>query len=97
MFSTANPCCMGSFYGTPCTPDCASVRPLLTGANTDAACKYCDGTGDVHGADGEWRGVCTACDAAAWAAYSRAWPEAMAGAPTTGRLPMTALDRDFGE
>jgi len=22
-------------------------------------CPYCDGTGDVHGIDGEWRGVCT--------------------------------------
>lgn len=28
-----------------------------------ARCKYCDDTGDVHGIDGEWRGVCTACDA----------------------------------
>jgi hypothetical protein len=26
-------------------------------------CEYCDDTGDVHGIDGEWRGVCTACDA----------------------------------
>jgi hypothetical protein len=24
-------------------------------------CPYCDGTGDVHDATGEWRGVCTAC------------------------------------
>jgi hypothetical protein len=26
-------------------------------------CEYCDGTGDVHSFDGEWRGECTACDA----------------------------------
>ena len=26
-------------------------------------CQYCDGTGDVHSADGEWRGPCT-CPAA---------------------------------
>lgn len=24
-------------------------------------CPYCDGTGDVHSIDGEWRGVCTEC------------------------------------
>ncbi|WP_175770337.1 hypothetical protein [Burkholderia anthina] len=24
-------------------------------------CTSCDGTGDVHDATGEWRGVCTAC------------------------------------
>lgn len=22
-------------------------------------CEYCDGTGDVHSLDGEWRGICT--------------------------------------
>lgn len=27
------------------------------------ACPYCDGTGDVHRADGEWLGECTACNA----------------------------------
>ncbi|MDN7525175.1 MULTISPECIES: hypothetical protein [Burkholderia] len=25
-------------------------------------CSACDGTGDVHDAAGEWRGVCTACN-----------------------------------
>lgn len=25
---------------------------------THAPCEYCDGTGDVHGLDGEWRGAC---------------------------------------
>lgn len=24
-------------------------------------CEYCDGTGDVHSIDGQWRGECTAC------------------------------------
>jgi len=24
-------------------------------------CTYCDGTGDVHSPDGEWRGACTQC------------------------------------
>jgi hypothetical protein len=28
-------------------------------------CQYCGGSGDVHGLDGEWRGECTECDAAA--------------------------------
>lgn len=27
-------------------------------------CEYCDGTGDVHRADGEWLGECKECDAA---------------------------------
>ncbi len=27
------------------------------------ACEYCDGTGDVHSLDGEWRGTCTECPA----------------------------------
>jgi hypothetical protein len=27
-------------------------------------CEYCDGTGDVHRADGEWIGECKECDAA---------------------------------
>ena len=26
-------------------------------------CPYCDGTGDVHSITGEWRGVCTECNA----------------------------------
>ena len=26
-------------------------------------CRYCDGTGDVHSLDGEWRGTCTECTA----------------------------------
>jgi len=49
------------------------------GMHKGSRCEYCDGTGDVHSIDGEWRGVCTECDAVAWAAYSRAWPEAMTG------------------
>lgn len=27
-------------------------------APVDKRCEYCDGTGDVHPPDGEWRGVC---------------------------------------
>ncbi|MEN1996849.1 hypothetical protein [Stenotrophomonas bentonitica] len=26
-------------------------------------CTYCGGSGDVHSIDGEWRGICTECDA----------------------------------
>lgn len=29
-----------------------------------AACQYCNGTGDVHGIDGEWHGECTECKTA---------------------------------
>lgn len=27
----------------------------------EANCEYCNGTGDVHGFDGEWKGSCTKC------------------------------------
>jgi hypothetical protein len=33
------------------------------GEDAVAACPYCDGTGDVHRADGEWLAVCD-CGAA---------------------------------
>lgn len=33
------------------------------------ACDYCDGTGDVHRADGEWLGECNQCPAAALHAF----------------------------
>lgn len=26
-------------------------------------CRYCGGSGDVHAMDGEWRGICTECNA----------------------------------
>lgn len=28
---------------------------------TPERCEYCDGTGDVHSFDGEWRGECHEC------------------------------------
>jgi putative phage-type endonuclease len=43
-----------SQYETSLIPDSQKVT-----------CEYCDGTGDVHGIDGEWRGRCYACDALA--------------------------------
>lgn len=33
-----------------------SAQPVQT-----AACQYCNGTNDVHGIDGEWRGQCSEC------------------------------------
>lgn len=32
-------------------------------AQQEPRCSYCDGTGDVHSIDGEWRGICTECEA----------------------------------
>lgn len=32
--------------------------------NNEIKCKTCGDSGDVHTIDGEWRGECTACDAA---------------------------------
>jgi hypothetical protein len=34
------------------------------GLHQGGRCEYCDGTGDVHSLDGEWRGECTECEAA---------------------------------
>jgi len=31
--------------------------------NAARRCSYCDGTGDVHSHDGEWRGHCSSCPA----------------------------------
>ena len=31
-------------------------------AALEKRCEYCDGTGLVHGADGELRGICTQCN-----------------------------------
>lgn len=39
------------------------MRRALAKAESFKRCEYCDGTGDVHSIDGEWRGECTACDA----------------------------------
>lgn len=39
------------------------MRGALDKAASFARCEYCDGTGDVHSIDGEWRGECTECDA----------------------------------
>lgn len=36
--------------------ECGAIGP-------NARCPYCDGTGDVHRADGEWLGACD-CGAA---------------------------------
>ena len=37
--------------------DLSLPRPVLAQDH----CRYCDGTGDVHSPDGEWRGECN-CD-----------------------------------
>lgn len=34
------------------------IEPSL---NTENYCPYCNGTGDIHSIDGEWRGQCTEC------------------------------------
>ena len=40
--------------------ECGDIyRAMLDAAPEPQPCQYCDGTGDVHGIDGEWRGVCT--------------------------------------
>lgn len=40
----------------------ADIRAALS-QQADPRCEYCDGTGDVHRADGEWLGECKECDA----------------------------------
>ncbi|KQT52172.1 MULTISPECIES: hypothetical protein [unclassified Aureimonas] len=44
---------------------CLQPAPVVEdGTAREERCEYCDGTGDVHRADGEWLGECTACTAA---------------------------------
>lgn len=46
-----------------CGRELAALQGILDAAPEAPAgqerCEYCDGTGDVHGLDGEWRGVCS--------------------------------------
>jgi hypothetical protein len=44
--------------------NCLPAASPAAGTQDEKRCEYCDGTGDVHRIDGEWRGTCTACDAA---------------------------------
>ena len=37
----------------------ALANSILAEINQSDRCTYCDGTGYVHGPDGEWRGICT--------------------------------------
>lgn len=35
------------------------AEPCAADIYEEIRCEHCDGTGDVHGIDGEWRGRCT--------------------------------------
>lgn len=35
------------------------AEPCAADIYEEIRCEHCDGTGDVHSIDGEWRGVCT--------------------------------------
>jgi hypothetical protein len=53
---------------TYATQECADAwlgwqAALASNKATETRCQYCDGTGDVHSIDGEWRGECIECDA----------------------------------
>ena len=50
-------------YGSSSINYVEKLRALLSkyAAPTEKPCKHCDGTGDVHSIDGEWRGACV-CD-----------------------------------
>lgn len=39
------------------------LKELNATQQPEPPCAYCDGTGDVHSIDGEWRGICTECEA----------------------------------
>ena len=38
--------------------ECEFCRDTAAPAPVEQRCTYCDGTGDVHSIDGEWRGTC---------------------------------------
>src|SRR4051794_26641961 len=38
--------------------DLAIKQKIAADSQEEKRCEYCDGTGDVHGIDGEWRGTC---------------------------------------
>ncbi len=42
----------------------AAITAALAAQGRSEACSYCNGSGDVHSIDGEWRGECTECPAA---------------------------------
>ena len=56
-----------------------------TAAPVEQRCTYCDGTGDVHSIDGEWRGTCHCAAAPA--------PQPAQGVPETnfGNMPVKFL------
>lgn len=35
------------------------MKETPTSAEAAKPCPYCDDSGDVHSADGEWRGICS--------------------------------------
>lgn len=74
----------------PMCRDCADFGPICpnsgkpcatTAATPPKACEYCDDTGDVHGLDGEWRGICN-CPAGDKFRTTAATPAAPSAAPT---------------
>lgn len=64
-------------------------------APVEARCQYCDGTGDVHSIDGEWRGQCNQCNSAALStpvqAQAVAVPDEMVGEGTQ-RVHLRCVD-----
>jgi hypothetical protein len=72
------------FAAEPTDDEVRAVHDTLAASPTSPAeqqaprCSYCDGTGDVHGIDGEWRGICTECDAGT-ALRQQAAPKAAPG------------------
>lgn len=46
-----------------CTTKALAASPTPPAEQHPPRCRYCDGTGDVHSGDGEWRGICTECEA----------------------------------
>ena len=61
-----------------------ALRMAMLAAPAPERCEYCDGTGDVHGLDGEWKGSCVcpagrapvqAEPASPWVAVSERLPQ----------------------
>jgi hypothetical protein len=73
------------------------AAPARNGGETgEKRCQYCDGTGDVHGIDGEWRGACDCGAAQVNSTWNDVRREAVAIAGRRGLGDLLAAVHNYG-